>query len=308
MRESDLHAHIHTLTRAMSTDFPRVILGPGDDCALVRTGPRTLLTVDQVVEGRHFTPDTPIDLIARKAVARSISDLAAMACRPLCALATGLLPTRFAHARELTDRLHHWANHWSCPIVGGDIATASADTPLSLTVTALGELNEHEPPITRSGARPGDHVYVTGALGNSLAAGRHLTFEPRAAEALWLRATLGPDLHAMIDLSDGLGRDASRIAAASGVRIHLDAPALPIHADVPTGPARWRHALSDGEDYELCFTCSRDVSITPSTPNATPITRIGTVIASTDPDQPRCIVRAPDGSLVDASEMGWDHT
>lgn len=305
MRESELHAHIQALTHAMSTDFPRVILGPGDDCALVRTGPQTLLTVDQVVEGRHFSPGTPIDLIARKAVARSISDLAAMACRPLCALATGLLPSGFAHARTLTDRLHHWANHWSCPIVGGDIATASAGSPLSLTVTALGELNENERPITRSGARPGDHVYVTGTLGNSLASGRHLTFEPRVAEALWLRDTLGSDLHAMIDLSDGLGRDAARIARASGVRIELDASALPIHADVPPIPTRWRHALADGEDYELCFTCPRDIS--GMSPNNTPITRIGAVVASTDRAQPPCLVLAPGGSLVDASEMGWDH-
>jgi thiamine-monophosphate kinase len=302
MRESDLHAHIHALTRAMSTEFPRVILGPGDDCALVRTGQRTLLTVDQVVEGRHFTPDTPIDLIARKAVARSISDLAAMACRPLCALATGLLPTGFAHARELTDRLHHWANHWSCPIVGGDIATASADTPLSLTVTALGELNEHEPPIIRSGARPGDHVYVTGALGNSLASGRHLTFEPRIAEALWLRATLGEDLHAMIDLSDGLGRDAARIAQRSSATIELDAIALPLHPDTPD----WSRALSDGEDHELCFASPRDLSSMKPTPSGTRITRIGAVVESTS--APRCVVRAPDGTLIDASEMGWDHT
>ena len=304
MRESDLHDHIAGLTRDMAATFPRVLLGPGDDCAAVRTGPRTLLTVDQVVEGRHYTPGTSIDLIARKAMARSLSDLAAMACRPLCALATGLIPASFVHARDLTERLHHWANHWSCPIVGGDIATSPAGTPLSLTVAALGELEEHETPITRSGARPGDWMYVTGSLGSSLPSGRHLSFQPRLAEALWLRATLGADLTSMIDLSDGLGRDAARIARASNVLIEISAADLPRHADAPT----WQQAASDGEDYELLLSTRRDLGPFAATQGGTPLTRIGRVGATRgDHPAPTCLIRTPEGGLIDASEMGWDH-
>ncbi|QYK48066.1 MAG: thiamine-monophosphate kinase [Phycisphaeraceae bacterium] len=305
MRESELHAHIRDLAAGMTGSYPRVLLGPGDDCAVVRTGSRSVLTVDQVVEGRHFAPGTAIDLIARKAVARSISDLAAMACRPVCALATGLLPSGYGHARELTERLHHWANRWSCPIVGGDIATSPAGTPLSLTVTALGELREDEPPITRAGARPGDDVYVTGALGGSLASGRHLVFEPRVEDALWLRATLGTDLTSMIDLSDGLGRDGARIAVASGVIVEVDAASLPLHA----GTGGWQHAIGDGEDYELLFTVRRSLGSVARSPYGTPLTRIGRVVAlGSDRSTSACIVHLPDGTVIDASEMGWDHT
>lgn len=307
MRESALHAHIRDLAAGMSRAFPRVLLGPGDDCAMVAGSERVLLTVDQLVEGRHFTPETPVDLIARKAVARSISDLAAMACRPVCGLATGMLPPGYAHARELTDRLHHWANHWGCPLVGGDIATGPSGAPLSLTVTAMGDLRAGEEPITRSGARVGDGMYVTGRLGNSLGSGRHLTFEPRVVEGLWLREMLGGDLHAMIDLSDGLGRDAGRIAEASGVcggvGVELEAAWLPLHEDVDD----WRRGLSDGEDYELCFACSRKIPAGTRTPEGTVITRVGRVVAAGAGGVTSCIVRSPDGTVVDASDMGWDH-
>lgn len=303
MRESALHAHIKGLAAGMSRAFPRVLLGPGDDCAMVAGSERVLLTVDQLVEGRHFTPGTSVDLIARKAVARSISDLAAMACRPVCGLATGLLPPGYAHARELTDRLHHWAAHWGCPLVGGDIATGAEGTALVLTVTAMGDLGAGEAPITRSGGRVGDGVYVTGRLGNSLASGRHLSFEPRVREALWLRETLGADLHAMIDLSDGLGRDAARIAEASGVGVELEAARLPLHE----GVTDWRRGVSEGEDYELCFVCAREIPEGTRTPEGTLITRVGRVVAAGESGTAACAARVADGLLVDVSEMGWDH-
>ena len=306
MRESELHTHIETIASDMTRRFPRVLLGPGDDCAMFVGSDRMLVTVDQVVEGRHFEGGTPIDLIARKAVARSISDLAAMASVPVCAVATGLLPPSYPHARELTECLHHWANHWKCPLVGGDIATGS-DGPqgsaLSLTVTAIGEVGPGERAITRSSARVGDSVYVTGRLGNSLASGRHLTFEPRLADALWLRSTLKEDLHAMIDLSDGLGRDAARIARASAVGITIDADLLPLHPETPG----WRNGLSDGEDYELCFTSARALPAGARTPGGTEITRIGVVIARPEDPHAWCSVRTPDGATIDASGMGWEH-
>lgn len=302
MRESDLHQHIYRRAGDLGMRYPQVVLGPGDDCAAVHSpeGGLTLLTVDQVIEHRHFAPDTSVDLIARKAVARSISDIAAMAGTPAWSLATGMLPEGYPHARELTDALHRWAEYWGAPMVGGDIAVGPRGGPLVLTVTVGGGVHPQRGPVRRDAARPGDEVWVTGALGGSLASGRHLTFEPRVRDAAFLAGTLGADLHAMIDLSDGLGRDAGRIAAASRVRIELDAAGLPRHADVRDA----RAALADGEDYELCFTVASAVAgaLPTRTPDGTPLTRIGRVIAG-----PSDCVAELDGRWASVSELGWDH-
>lgn len=306
MHESDLLHRIAERSAGMAAAFPHVLLGPGDDCASVRPpGGAMLLTVDQVIERRHFVPGTPLDLVARKAVARSISDLAAMGAMPWCALATGALPAGFPQgdADALCVSIKKWSEHWNCPIVGGDLASMpDAASPLTLTVTAVGIAHRSGHVVTRSGAKPGDHVYVTGTLGGSFdratGMGRHLTFEPRLREAAWLVETLGSRLHAMIDLSDGLGRDAARIAEASGVRIEIDADAIPRNA----GVSDWRAATSDGEDYELLFCIDADEAV-PSMcpPSGTGVRRIGVVVAGRG-----CVIR--DGQHeIDAAELGWDH-
>jgi thiamine-monophosphate kinase len=166
-----------------------------------------------------------------------------------------------------------------------------------LTTTVGGSPHDVRGPVLRSTARPGDTVWVTGTLGRSLASGRHLTFEPRIAEAAWLCDLLGDRLHAMIDLSDGLGRDAGRLAAASNVRIELDHAALPRHADAtdPLSPLR------DGEDYELCLTIAADVDFPTQTPQGTRLTRVGRVVAGEG-----CIAEI-DGRSVDVADLGWDH-
>jgi len=297
MRESELLR----LIRERSTDLTGagpVVIGPGDDCAVVTLGGATLLTVDQLVEGRHYDPrTTTVDQVARKAIARSVSDIAAMAGEPLAALATGALPDSFTRGDELFERMAQWARHWGCPLVGGDIAWI--DGPMVLTVTVLGAVDPSRGAVLRSGAKPGDTVFVTGALGGSLESGRHLSFEPRVREARWLADTLGSGLHAMIDLSDGMGRDAGRVAAASGVRIELDATSLPVHARVPG----WREALAEGEDYELMFTVPDTIAIARACPRSgVPVTAVGRVTSGSG-----CVIRTPEGGLVDASELGWDH-
>lgn len=301
LRESDLLAAIATRSANLGARFPHVLTGPGDDCAVVRIGNTDcLLTVDQVIENRHFKPGTPLDLVARKAIARSISDIAAMAGSPICALATGAFPKGFdqAHADELSAALKRWAEHWNCPLVGGDLATLpNATDPLTLTVTVIGSVHSTRGPVLRSGAQPGDGVYVTGSLGGSFdpstGLGKHLNFEPRLTQARALADLLGSSLHAMMDLSDGLGRDASRIARASACRIELDASSLPMSA----GTGDWKHA-GDGEDYELLFTSSGEV---PKSIAGITATRIGRVTAGSG-----CVITA-NGKHFDASQQGFEH-
>lgn len=307
MRENELLAQIAARAASLGAAFPQVLVGPGDDCAVVATpdgaSPRLLLKVDQVVEGRHFYPGTPPDLIARKAIARAVSDIAAMGGSPLALLVGAVLPDGYAHAAALCEAVDRWGRHWSSPVVGGD--TSGSAGPLTLSVTAVGLPHPQRGPVLRSGARAGDLVYVTGALGGSFDAatglGRHLTFEPRLAEARWLCDTLGPNLHAMMDLSDGLGMDSARLAAASGVRIELDASAIPLNPDAN----HWRSALADGEDHELLLVASPTASVPGVCPvTGTPVTRIGRITEYAD--GPRCVV-IENGRPIDASAMGWEH-
>jgi thiamine-monophosphate kinase len=233
MRESELLDHIAARSQGLIAGAGwQALAGPGDDCAVMRSpsGDTTLLTTDQLVAGRHFGAGTGLDLIARKAVARSVSDIAAMGGIPAWGLATGLLPKGYPHAVALFDAMAKWATHFGCPLVGGDVGThASPDHPLTLTVNIGGSMAPGVSPVLRSGAEPGDQVWLTGAVGGSFASGRHLTFEPRIVIGQRLAAA---GAHAMIDLSDGLGRDAAKIPLQHGV-------------------TDWRAGASDGEDYEL---------------------------------------------------------
>ena len=304
VRESQLLAHIFGRSQGLTREFPHVIAGPGHDCAVVSIGDqRVLLKVDQLLSGRHFRPDTPVDLIARKAIARPLSDIAAAGGAPLAALAAATLPPGYPNANALFDAMARWAARFACPLVGGDIATSGgAADSLVLSVSVIGSPHHGRGPVLRSGARPGDSVYVTGTLGGSFdhatGLGKHLTFEPRLAEARFLCNTLGDNLHAMMDISDGLGRDAARLAAASGVVINLEEAALP----KTPGIENWRSAVSDGEDYELLFTAAGEVP-TRCPMTGTPITRIGAVA----PGPPGAILSLRDGRSLDVSAMGWDH-
>lgn len=325
VRESELLSHIYRRSRGLSADFGHVIVGPGDDCAVVATasGDQLLLKVDQLVAGRHFRPfpETPIDLIARKAMARAISDVAAMGGTPSCALAAATLPGGFERADELFDAMARWAMHWGCPLIGGDIATQSDEATerrsdeednrrhrgcLVLGVTVVGSPHAGRGPVLRSGAVPGDAVYVTGSLGGSLDAatgsGRHLTFEPRLVEAKWLCDTLGGRLHAMMDLSDGLGRDAARLGEASKVAMEVESGLLPLGP----GVRDWRAAVGDGEDYELLFATPGNVVVPEQCPETgTRVTRIGRVVSG-ETGGPRCVIVTPEGPIA-GDELGWDH-
>lgn len=293
-RESDLLRSIAERSRDLAQQHHAIEVGPGDDCAVVRVEGSVLLTVDQLVVGRHVDESASVEQIARKAIARSVSDIAAMGGRPTWALATGLLPAGYQHADALFDAMSRWARSWRCPLVGGDIA--SGPGPLALTVTVAGVPHAVRGPVLRSQARVGDGVYVTGSIGNSFDSGWHIAFEPRIDEGDWLCEALGDRLGAMIDLSDGLGRDAGRVAEASGVAIEIDGALVPLRAGARDALA----AAGEGEDHELLFTARGEVpDRCPAT--GTPVTRIGSVAEGSG-----CMLLV-DGARMDARELGFDH-
>ena len=244
--------------RDRSTTGGSTVLGIGDDCAIVRPSPNAelLITTDMLMEGRHFLlcDASPAD-IGYKAMAVNLSDIAAMAGRPLAAVVAVALPKSgaIAIAHQLHAGLSEAARAYGVEIVGGD--TNAWDGPLVVSVTLLGE-SVGRGAVRRSGARPGDLIFVTGPLGGSLL-GRHLRPTPRLNEALAINEAI--PIHAMIDVSDGLASDLSHILEESGgLGAILDERAIPIHPDAfelsrSGSRTPLDHALSDGEDFELCL-------------------------------------------------------
>ena len=227
--------------------------GAGDDCAVVRGADRRwdwLLTSDPVIEGVHFAAGTPRAAVGRKAVGRILSDLAAMGGEPQWALLDVVAPPAMpvAHLDALYDGLLPLANRFGMAVVGGDLASGQR---LEVHAFGVGRVPAGRA-VLRSGARPGQGVYVTGSLGGSVR-GKHLRFVPRLREGAWLRdwAT------AMIDVSDGLASDLRHIIEESGVGARIDLPRLPVSraaAALRDGRGPLAHALHDGEDFELLFT------------------------------------------------------
>lgn len=256
--EDELIAWIRSRTGQAPGAGTGLVLGPGDDMAQVRVGAAgVLVACDMVMDGVDFDSavHTPRQM-GRKAMAVNLSDCAAMAVRPRWALVSVALPAHWTmeQAQELFAGAESLAAEFDCRIIGGD--TNSWDKPLVVDVTILAEPWEGSSgPVHRSGMRPGDALFVTGRLGGSIWE-HHLTFTPRVREARALTLALGPDLHAMMDLSDGLSVDAARMAAASDCGVELDEGAIrALHRDVlrekEDGRSLTSHLLDDGEDYEL---------------------------------------------------------
>ena len=282
-----------------------VIAGIGDDCAVLRTGDPNrflLYTCDPVVEGVHYRAGTPPRQIGWKAMARNLSDIAAMGGLPRWAVVSiGLrAATPVSHVERMYDGLRAAAEKFGCVIVGGD-TTRVKHEPF-VVVALLGEVEKSKLAL-RSGAKIGDSLFVTGTLGGSLR-GKHLTFTPRVAEARWLVQHF--PIHAMIDLSDGLSSDLQRLVEAGKNKVGFE-----IHAaEVPISLAaqgRLNAALNDGEDFELLFTVDpRDATALRKQWRKKfklPLTEIG------------CVVRAPgkifligtDGRKCRLKPSGYDH-
>jgi thiamine-monophosphate kinase len=227
---------------------PEIICGIGDDAAVLALPGGALyqlITLDTLVAGTHFRADDAPARIGWKALAVNVSDIAAMGGTPTCALLSLALPalTPQAYLAELLRGMQRCAALFGVTVIGGDTVGAAQAT---LAVTMLGTVAPARVRY-RCGAQPGEVLVVTGALGGSLCSGHHLDFMPRVAEAQWLLDHAPPT--AMMDLSDGLALDGTRMAQASGVTLNLHAAALPCNAGVGL-----EAALHDGEDFELLCT------------------------------------------------------
>lgn len=227
----------------------------GDDCALISSPKhgRLITTVDLLIDGVHFdTATTSLDLIGKKAVSVNHSDLAASGARPNSILAAVAFPKSWStdQAAKLMQAMIDTAHDQGADVIGGD--TNLTDGPLTICITAIGETHS-QGAITRSGAKPGDLVLVTGHLGGSLPSGHHLSFSPRIEESQWLLDH--SSIHAMMDLSDGLALDAKRLAEASKISITFDARSIPCKLKETTSQYEaLKRAFCDGEDFELLFT------------------------------------------------------
>lgn len=237
-------------------------IGIGDDMAMLPVGER-LITSDMLMDGVDF--DSRVhssQQIGRKALAVSLSDCAAMAVRPRWVMVSVALPNAWSmeQAQRLYEGMDPLLEKYDCKIIGGD--TNSWNQQLVIDVSVIAEPWEGIRPVRRDGMKPGDSIFVSGFLGGSLS-GRHLEFEPRIAEARAMASMLGDNLHAMIDLSDGLSIDAARMAASSGCGIEFDEAGLArVISDAAEeafaldGKSPLDHALNDGEDFELLMACA----------------------------------------------------
>lgn len=326
-------ALIHQIrARAAQTAVPGLRLGIGDDCALLspHPGEELAVTTDLSIAGRHFRLDWhPPEAVGHRTMARGLSDLAAMGARPVAAfLSLGLprdLTIATGHGRAWVERffdgLLALAKTHKTPLAGGDLA----ESPVAVADIVLVGAVPRGRALLRSGARPGDLLYVTGTLGaaaaglarlGELAASAknpnrppvigkkmqvllapHLYPQPRLAQGLWLqrrgRAT------AALDLSDGLSTDLAHLCEESGVAAEVDARALPVHT-----PATLAHALHGGEDYELLFTASPAARL-PHAIAGVPVTQIGRIIPS-QPGIPPVTLLTERGPVA-LEPHGWEH-
>ena len=306
----------------------RIRLGIGDDCALLqlRPGEELAVTTDLSIEGRHFRLDWhPPESIGHRTLARGLSDLAAMGATPVAAFLSLGLPRELTEASgsssaqpktwvaRFFDGLLALAAQHGVPLAGGDLA----ESPLAVADIVLTGSVPRGQALLRSGARPGDRIYVTGSLGGAAAelaaleqspqsfaratlASRtapHLYPQPRLAQGLWLRKH--GLASAAMDLSDGLSTDLARLCAESGVAAEVDAKALPIAAEATAAMA-----LHGGEDYELLFTAPQSAKL-PKSIAGVPITAIGRILRANS-RKPRVSLRT-ESSVEPLEPHGWEH-
>lgn len=305
-------AQIEKIRRASGT-APHVLLGIGDDAAVMEIDGPLVTSCDLLVDGVHFRRSTAAAAdIGHKAAAVNLSDIAAMGARPRGLLVALTLAPGHPDVEELYRGLSGVGDIHGAPVVGGDISVGECT---SLAVTALGDLPDGAQGITRDGALAGDTVWLTGALGASAAGFRllemgessgheglvasHLRPEPRVQEGIAL-ARAGAT--AMIDVSDGLALDSARLGQASGVDLRIDAARVPVAPGLDTLAKEWEVpldvlALTGGEDYELLVTGSDDLDVR----SGVALSRVGEVSAG------RGATLLRGGQELDLGSGGWLH-
>ena len=237
---------ILALRRWLGSASPLTPFGIGDDCAVLPASRgQQLITVDPVVYGRHFDASVPPRAVGAKLLKRNLSDLAAMGGRPVAAVLALTLDARtdLRWLESFYRGLAACARDYRVAVVGGDVT--QADGIIAASLTLLGEATGPRI-LTRTGARAGDAIYVTGQLGGSLSTGHHHTFKPRLPEGAWLARRT--EITAMMDVSDGLAKDLHSLTPPRAAPA-IDPASVPLRRG-----ADLRAALTDGEDYELVFT------------------------------------------------------
>jgi thiamine-monophosphate kinase len=310
-----------------SKGYSRVRLGIGDDCALLRprAGEELAVTTDLSIEGRHFRLDWhPPESVGHRTLARGLSDLAAMGAKPVAAFLSLGLPRELtvsagrsrgsrAWVERFLDGLLALASEHGVPLAGGDLA----ESPVAIADIVLTGAVPQDEALLRSGAKPGDRIYVTGSLGGAAAelatleqspqsfakvtrtgkAAPHLFPQPRLAQGIWLRKR--GLASAAMDLSDGLSTDLAHLCEESGVAAEVDAAALPLGAG-----ATLAMALHGGEDYELLFTAPPSARM-PREIAGVAITAIGRILLKKGRRQ-RVLLLTEKGSQS-LEPRGWEH-
>jgi len=286
-------------------DPGRFPIGIGDDMAQVRIGGGTVLvTTDMLLDGVHFDLTRHgLEAVGAKAMNVGLSDCAAMATVPVCAVGASALPAGMG--AEALRALHAGVTRagaaFDCPVVGGDITAWRGAERLAICLTVLSRAAEGAEPVRRDGARVGDAICVTGSLGGS-GAGRHLTFEPRVREAIALARRVR--VHAMMDISDGLSTDLWRMCRASGCGAILWADRIPVSEAARGSGDPLAAALNDGEDFELLFAVSEvdGVRLEAEGIEGVAVTRIGEMTAEAG-----VRMMMADGTYRSVQAGGYDH-
>ncbi len=323
------------IRRYFTRQAPAGILGVGDDCALLPATPGAwAVSTDLLLENRHFFPDVPPDTLGHKALAVNLSDLAAMGAAPRgFVLGLALPSVQDPWLQSFSAGMHALSERYGCPLVGGD--TTRSDAGITISVTIFGMVDARRA-LRRDAARPGDDIWVSGALGEADVALRLLLAQrgqgaadpvlgalTESHKAALLAATLSrlqqPEpriglglvlagtAHAAIDISDGLLQDLGHITKASRCGALLQAACLPLGGLLEWLPqdAAWQAALGGGDAYELCFTApeaSRGHILTLAQRAGVPVTRIGRITS----DEGIRVVGA-DGVALQNLPGGFDH-
>lgn len=288
---------------------PQLTLGIGDDAAVLSLPScRCVVTSDMLMDGTDFIlSESDPRRVGRKALAVNLSDLAAMASKPVAAIVSLAIPTgaSIEMTKAIYEGLLELADEYEVALAGGD--TNTWKHPFAISVTLIGEPTERGV-LTRSGARAGDVILVTGEFGGSIL-GRHFDFIPRVNEALYLHQRF--DLRAGLDVSDGLSLDLSRLARDSSCGAIIDASRVPISGDAlrlseqaPDSGSPLDHALGDGEDFELILAVSVETAnrIVADQSIGIPVTRIGEFVA-----EPGLWLRGETGECQPLTPRGYEH-